>query len=83
MPVPKSILMLAARSCVCLVVAVGLAVVGCTSETIEMSPTTKADQKQMLEKGVDQTARNKSGKTLGRPIPSRSIKSKVLGAATE
>jgi hypothetical protein len=83
MPVPKSIGMLAARSCICLAVAVGLAVVGCTSETIETSPTTKADQKQMLEKGIDQTARGKTGKTLGRPVPSKSIKSKVLGAATE
>jgi len=83
MTVPKSMSILAARFCVCATVAVGLALVGCTSETVATSPTTRADQKQMLEKGTDQTARSKTGKTLGRTVPAKSIKSKVLSAAPE
>jgi hypothetical protein len=79
MTMPKSISTRAARFCVSACLAVGLAVVGCTSDTVETSPTTRADQKQMLEKGVDQTARSKTGKTLGRQVPAKSIKSKVLG----
>jgi hypothetical protein len=82
MTVPKSISNVAARCCVSASLAVTLAVGGCTSDTVETPVATKADQKQMLEKDVDQTARSKTtGKTLGRPINAKSIKSKVLGAA--
>jgi hypothetical protein len=83
MPIPKSISSLAARFCVCASLAAGLAVAGCTSDTVETSASTKVDQKQMLEKDVDQTARSKTGKTLGRPVNAKSIKSKVLGAAKD
>ena len=83
MTVPKSISILATRFCVCVFVAVGVAVVGCNSDSVETSAETKAEQKQMLEKDVDQSARSKTGKNLGRPITAKSIKSKVLGAAKE
>jgi hypothetical protein len=79
----KSISILVARFCVCASLAVSLAVVGCTSDTVETPASTKADQKQMLEKDSDQTARSKSGKTLGRPINAKSIKSKVLSATKD
>src|SRR4051812_10414910 len=81
MTVPQSKLILASRVCACIALNIALVLVGCTPGTIEISPTTKADQKRMLEKDTDQTARNKSGKTLGRPVPAKSIKAKVLGAS--
>ena len=83
MTVPKSIPIFAVRFCISASLAVSLAVVGCTSDTVDTPTSTKAEQKQMLENDVDQTARSKTGKVLGRPTNAKSIKSKVLGAAKD
>ena len=63
MTVPKSISILAARFCVCLCVAGRPGTRGLhIGHGPSTAPTTKADQKQMLEKDVDQTAKNESRK---------------------
>jgi hypothetical protein len=73
----------AAKFMICMVVAVGLAVLGCGSETIATSPTKKIEQKEFVNQNVNQGAKSKSGKTVGAPINVKSIKQKVLNAQKE
>jgi len=56
------------------IVAAGLTLAGCTSETIPPSPSHRAVQHESAEKGVDQSAKSKSGKSLGPPIVTKSVK---------
>jgi hypothetical protein len=57
--------------CMCCVVAAGLTLVGCNSETIPpTSPEIRSVQQESAEKGVDQRA----GKKSGPPISPRSVK---------
>jgi len=70
----KSIFNVAAKLAVCVFVAAGLALVGCNTETVETSPESKAEQKKSIDQESDQTAKSKSGKTVGATVKARTIK---------
>ena len=70
----KSISNVAAKLAVCVFVAAGLALVGCGTETIESSPESKAEQQKSINQEFDQTAKTKSGKTVGATVKARTIK---------
>jgi hypothetical protein len=68
----KSITNVAAKFTVCALVAAGLALVGCNTETVEISPDSKAEQQKQINQVADQGLKDKSGKS--KPTNTRSIK---------
>jgi len=71
----QSIAKLAAKLFVCFSVAAGLTLAGCTSDSVPpTSSETRAAQQASAEKGIDQTAKGKSGKSVGPPTKAKSIK---------
>lgn len=82
MTLRQSTLSVATKFCVCGAVAAGLALAGC-SETVESNPANKAVQQKAAEEGVDQTAKNKAGKTTGVPIKAKSVKGLIKKNAEE
>jgi hypothetical protein len=77
----KTISNVAAKLAVCAFVAAGLALVGCTNETIEVPSEMKADQQKYLSQEPNQGAKNKAGKPVGGvEIKTRTFK-KLKGAA--
>jgi hypothetical protein len=83
MTLPQSILNRGVKSCVRHLVAVGLLVAGCNSETIPPSPGNRVLQQEAAVKGVDQSAISKSGKRSGKPIITKSVKSLIKKDAVE
>jgi hypothetical protein len=73
----KSITNVAAKFTVCALVAAGLALVGCNTETVEISPESKAAQQQSINQESDQTAKSKSGKIVGATVKARTIKQMI------
>jgi hypothetical protein len=60
---------------ICCVFVAGLTLVGCGSEKLpEMAPESRAAQQQAFEKGVDQSAKSKTGKKTGPPVSPKSVK---------
>jgi len=68
----KSISNVAVKLTVCALVAAGLALVGCNTETVEISPESKAEQQKIIAQEADQGVKDKSGKS--KPTNTRSIK---------
>jgi len=71
----------AVNLCVWCLFAAGLTLAGCTSDTIPLSASNRAVQQESAEKGVDQSARSQSGRPLGRPIVTKSVKGLIKKVA--
>jgi len=74
MTLHHSISSVAVKFSVWCLVAAGLTLAGCTPDTNPSSPSNRAAQQESAEKGVDQSAKSKSGKRLGPPIVTKSVK---------
>jgi hypothetical protein len=66
----------AVKCCVFCVVAGGLTLAGCTSDTLPESAS-RAGQIESAQKGVDQSAKSRSGKKTGPPIMVKSVKAMI------
>jgi len=66
----------------CLAATAGLTLAGCTTQTVPPSPN-RAVQQEAAEKGGDQGARSKSGKTTGPRIVTKSVKGLIKKDAQE
>jgi len=78
-----SISYVAVRFSVCCLIAAGLTLAGCTPDTIPSSPSNRAAQQESAAKGVDQSAKSKSGKRSGPPIVTKSVKGLIKKDALE
>ena len=83
MTLRQSSLNVAIRFCVCCGVAAGLALAGCSDTVPPAAPEMRAAQQEAAEKGVDQSARRKSGNTSGLKIAPKSVKSLIKKNAQE
>jgi hypothetical protein len=72
----------AVKCCVFCVVAGGLMLAGCTSDTLPPSPS-RAGQLESAQKGVDQSAKSKPGRKAGPPIVVKSVKGLIKKGAQE
>jgi len=60
---------------ICCIVVAGLTLAGCNSDTVPAtSPEIRAVQHEAAEKGVDQSAKSKSGKSKGPSVSPKSVK---------
>jgi hypothetical protein len=76
MTLRKSIASIGAKVFVSVFVAGGLALVGCSSDTVPPMPD-RAAQIESAQKNVDQSVKSKSGKSTGPPIVTKSVKSLI------
>jgi hypothetical protein len=82
MNVRQSISSFGAKVFVSAFVAGGLALAGCSSDTLPPMPD-RAAQIESAQKDVDQSAKSKSGKSKGPPIAAKSSKGLIKKSAEE
>ena len=78
----RSVSIVAAAFCACALCLGACFVAGCSSDTIEASPD-RAGQLESARKGVDLSAKSKSGKKTGPPIVVKSVKGLIKKDAQE
>jgi hypothetical protein len=78
----RSVRVVVAGFCACAISLGACFVAGCNQDTIEPSPD-RAGQLESAQKGVDLSAKSKSGKKTGPPIVVKSVKGLIKKDAQE